>query len=892
MNDLKNSITICPDINCLNIPRINLLNNSHKIKITCNMHNEPNIGNFNISNYLSNNNNFESKLLCFFCSKSLKENEYFFYYNNWKKFICNQCYQNNIFHDYSLVQRTNLSNFWTKCAIHENPYIKYCKICNISLCKDCSNEQHKEHILFDIEQKNQNQIEEIKQNLSIQEKYFEIVKNIISNCLNQMKSELNLKRLILNNYIKNSRNWNSVENLNETITHLNQLFKQKIDILNNEENSSFEDKLLCLHYYYKMVNKRLNNNNLINKELYETVTNHKDITSDLINVINIEKDGNCLYRAISYFLFNDQINHSYIRKEIKERAQQIQRNNPLKLDLIENLNLSISRYINDKMNEGAFAGDYEISLAHQLYNINIVVYEKINDNEFSFINFYNDDGNNNRDLLILILENNNHYKLGYLKKKENDNIKKEKYKENLEKNQLKKEVDKKEIKLFNPIKMTNNNILQKKSIDSFISEKGIKISSFVEKSEIFCMIRLSSGNLTLGLSNGIIKIYDVNKICLIDGIYDDESKERYSLLTINTFKGKRISYLYELKDKTLLCATCSKIHHIQLKNGDKEFDYIDEINLTKGEFPKRIIELRNKLVVSLGEKIIINENLNKRECILKIFSPKKIIEEENSFCLLNDNESINSRNLNSNSDEWEEIYSFGSEDSSMNKEKMLKNDLNKNNKNAEKIFICSIFPITNKKNINEGNVFEFISTSNKTFKEGKNCIQFFVLLQNQEKKIYRIFIDKIIKDMPCSRLVDSICQLNEDYIAIGLQLESEESMNGIAILDKNKREIITLIRGLSIGLLNRNINNSKLIFFTTNQTKEVKKCNELRIYKLNNIMTDFLDKNKNKLIFQYSSSFSHLAELIPSKENQKIIFYLLSFNKKIFIIKIDNNIFD
>ena len=146
--------------------------------------------------------------------------------------------------------------------------------------------------------------------------------------------------------------------------------------------------------------------------------------------------------------------------------------------------------------------------------------------------------------------------------------------------------------------------------------------------------------------------------------------------------------------------------------------------------------------------------------------------------------------------------------------------------------------------------------------------------------------------MPCSRLVDSICQLNEDYIAIGLQLESEESMNGIAILDKNKREIITLIRGLSIGLLNRNINNSKLIFFTTNQTKEVKKCNELRIYKLNNIMTDFLDKNKNKLIFQYSSSFSHLAELIPSKENQKIIFYLLSFNKKIFIIKIDNNIFD
>ena len=52
------------------------------------------------------------------------------------------------------------------------------------------------------------------------------------------------------------------------------------------------------------------------------------------------------------------------------------------------------------------------------------------------------------------------------------------------------------------------------------------------------MIRLSSGNLALGLSNGKIKIYDVNEICSNVGNYEDEEEERDSLLTIEKFKEK------------------------------------------------------------------------------------------------------------------------------------------------------------------------------------------------------------------------------------------------------------------------------------------------------------------------------------------------------------------
>ena len=960
MSNLKNNLSLCPHKNCARIPLINLRNNSSTIKISCNENNGPNTFNSDISNYLLENNNLQKKLLCSFCSKTLKENEYFFYCDKCRIFLCNQCYQQNIFHEHPIVKRT-LSNFWIKCKKHELPYNKYCKTCGISLCQKCLIEPHKAHILIDIEVKNKNQIEEIKQNLSIQQNYYEKVKKIIYNCLNQMESELELKRLILNNYLNNSNNGNSVENINNNFSPLNQQFRQKIDNLNSEDNNknSFEDKLLSLQYYYNMINNKQNNNNInernnsnsrnntfndnndndnkydndnhiINNKLYKTVMKYEVITTDLINIVNVEKDGNCFYRVISYFLYNNQNKYDEIRNKIKERAREMHRNNPQNLHLIEGLDLSQTNYLNNRMNNGDFAGDYEISIAHQLFNINIAAYRKTNNNTYSFMRFYNDDNNNNRNLLILIFVNNNHFQLGFYKKTEKNNIKikKEtegKMNENIGINKLKKEIENKseikEKKINAPItsgKKSNNNSEQKKKNYSNIIGKNVEISSCSEKNVITCMTRLSSGNLALGLSNGKIKIYNVNEICLIEGNYDDELEERNSLLTINDFRGKRISYLYELKDITLLCATYGKIHHVQLRNGDTEYDYIGSINLTAGELPKRIIELGNQLIVSLGEKKYRHENINRRKCIIKIFNKvdysKKESEEDNSYCLFSDNSSIDSQS--SNSEGWENVYSSALEDSFKNyKEKNEKNfkrdasiKLYKNDKNIDKLFMCSIFPINFDKNKNMGNnLFEFIATSNQIFYQGENYIQIYGVLRKQERHGFNFFIDKTIDNMPCSRLVDSICQLNKDYIGIGLQLDSQESINGIAVLNIKQREILTIIKGLSIGLLNTIIINRKFVFFTTNQTKDVKKCNELRLYKINNdiidylyknkkkkdkandIMIDYLDKNKDKLIFQYNSSFSCLVELNPSNYKKRNIFYVISSNKKLFIIKIEND---
>ena len=907
MENLQKNLSICPHNNCLKIPRISFLEDSRKLKIICSEHGTSYINKIDVSNYLSMNNDLKSKMTCSNCYKSLKENEFFFYCNDCKKFFCNICYQRNIFHEHQIIKR-NITNFWNKCIKHDNCYKKYCTTCAASLCVNCDINLHKDHTIIEIEQIKNIEKQKLKRNLELQKNYLLKVKNTITNCLEQMESELEYKNLILNNYLNYSDNGNSVENLKDISFLIDQHFKGKIDNINNENNNinSFEDKLLSLYYYYNMVNNNnINNNNkntFINEQLYQRVINHKEIPNDLVDIISIEKDGNCFYRAISYFLFNNQDDHSKIRNRISEKAQKSHENNPHNFNLVENSNLTETQYINEIIkNNGNFAGDFEISIAQMIFNINIAAYRPGNNNNLTFINFYNDDNNYNRDLLILIFIDNNHFQLAYYNKnKEPEDFKKGKLEEkqkindNIGIKKLKKEIENKNIKnekiIPNPQK--NNKNTSKKNFSS-IPYKDNKITISSELNIIICMIRLSSGNLALGLSNGKIKIYDINDICNNVDNYEDK-EERDSILTIEKFIGKRISYFYELKNKSLLCGTYSKIHHLSLKNNDREFEYLGSIDISKRELPKKIIELGDDLIVSLGEKIFKNENIKRIKCFLKIFnkvSSSQKQSEDNSFCLFSDNESINSGN-SSVSEGWESVYSSNTEDSFKNmKEKSFINDshikLYKNNKNIDGLFRCSIFPLDMDSRKNSGNIYEFIATSNAIFYRGENSVQIFGVLRNQVRHGYTFFIDKTLNNLPCSRFVESIAKLGKNYIGIGLQ-KTNDCINGIAVLDINKKEIVKTIEGLSIGLLNKSIFNPKYIIFTTNETKDYRKCNEIRLYIKNNLLTDYLSKNKDELIFSFKSSFSCLIEICSDK-NIKNTFYAASSNKKLFIIKIENN---
>ena len=194
--------------------------------------------------------------------------------------------------------------------------------------------------------------------------------------------------------------------------------------------------------------------------------------------------------------------------------------------------------------------------------------------------------------------------------------------------------------------------------------------------------------------------------------------------------------------------------------------------------------------------------------IVKVFkTDSKKEEEENSFCLFSDVESISSSNINS-FEEWENVYSSNEEDSFLSNKKSFKEDSNiklyKNNLNnlnkpdkQDGMFICSIFPIQLEKW--NSKYYEFMATSNKKFYGGQNCIQIFGITKKQNKHGFWFFIKETISDVSCSRKVDSIIKLNDDYIGIGLQSYDDNMVNGIAILDINKNQIVRKIIGLNIG---------------------------------------------------------------------------------------------
>ena len=138
-------------------------------------------------------------------------------------------------------------------------------------------------------------------------------------------------------------------------------------------------------------------------------------------------------------------------------------------------------------------------------------------------------------------------------------------------------------------------------------------------------------------------------------------------------------------------------------------------------------------------------------------------------------------------------------------------------------------------------------------------------------------------------MADSICKLNDNYIGIGLQKYDENNIDGIAVLDIREREIVNIIQGLSIGLLNNSLIKNKFIFFSTNQTREIKKANIIRLYKKDDIFKDNISKDKDKIILQITSTFNCLTEIIPFKDKSQNLYYAVSSDKSLYIILLKNN---
>ena len=436
-----------------------------------------------------------------------------------------------------------------------------------------------------------------------------------------------------------------------------------------------------------------------------------------------------------------------------------------------------------------------------------------------------------------------------------------------------------------------NNIINDDNRDFYNLEKGHILNSIIntfrEVSKIICLTSLNSGNLALGFSNGFIKIYNCDYICIPNN--NNINSNKNCLLIIEQFKGKKINYIYELKDHSLLCCTYSKIHHINLKNNDKNYDYLGSIRLSKNEISKKIIELGNDLIVSLGEKTYRKVNLSKKKSILKVFSkaynPVKEDDDDNSEFLLSDNDNDSFKSVSSLSSSWENVYSneedspFSIHDDALIEDEKIK--IYKKNYNIDKIYLCSVFATKDQKIKGDNILYELIATSNNIFDEGENCVIFYGVMKNLRRHGYTFFIQKKIEGISCSKLPDSICRISSKNIAVALQYD----INGIAIIDVNRKEIIRIVKGFSIGIINKPLERN-IIFFITNKTKDINKSDEIRYI---DELKEKLQNEDRKIICQIKTRFSGFTELRPKSigiRNNLLFYYATSSNKELYIISI------
>ena len=173
--------------------------------------------------------------------------------------------------------------------------------------------------------------------------------------------------------------------------------------------------------------------------------------------------------------------------------------------------MRINQYINNMQNLGFYGGDFEISIAVDLYGINIATYNENDNNGFNIIRYYNNI-DENRHLLILSNINNLHFRLLYYNP--NENL---------------------DLNFIIPTQTTeNNNILD----EEIKKENNIKIENCNKNISNLEIIKILNGLKNLDLEN-IIAIYS-----------DDNNKLDYSDIYIyKYYKQKSINGYGKYSDK-------------------------------------------------------------------------------------------------------------------------------------------------------------------------------------------------------------------------------------------------------------------------------------------------------------------------------------------------------
>ena len=701
----------------------------------------------------------------------------------------------------------------------------------------------------------------INKDQNLKEGLIELLQRLILNInqnneinTNEKNNITNINNTIMNND-KNLKNNNKSKNLNKIINYDNRKDNSYINIENNRNNNNFNISVDCSKRYYNIANDKKNKmEGKYYNEKMNLSNNNKNIQE------NINLSNNTMFEE---YIRNNNKNNEYLNKSsIFNHNIKLFGNNESGKSNIKN--------------NGRYFDNNDILFSNSIKYNNFGSQHLKTQNNIFLKNIENTPNiSNNNNLLSVnktynntFLKDNNEYieknntslnnTLDKLKKGLNNKNKVIKTSENVNKQEKKKKTPIKENKLD---KELNNNNKAKET------EKVVKTKN---NKHIFNMIILHTGNFAISMKEAV-EIYDFRKLDLFNKkkmLYNNQEIDESNCLLqrINLVKGKKINYVFEFPDKTLLCATYAKIFRLELTNNDVSHNILGIIKLENSELPTKLISLGDSLLVILSEK--------KVKCNLKIYIKNNKDNKINLY-KMSDTQSVdsNEKELSEkdyNSNDYSDVPPIGNSlfakkdieiDPDFN---LLKQNINKENK-----LLLSMYEI--KRDINNEYLYEFIVTSNKVYDHGDNRIEFYGA-QKQEKFLYFYKI-KVINNISCSIQVNSICSINNQYICIGLQNHNLiGQISGFAIIDVFTREICRIIRDQEISSLYFNLQNNILV--ASMEVRDIK--NNFFMTKMYKVAKTKGDKGKEEIdlknIFEYKNEHNDTIISVSEINTSRIKF--------------------
>lgn len=154
-----------------------------------------------------------------------------------------------------------------------------------------------------------------------------------------------------------------------------------------------------------MKNKRKAETSIKNpqEKMRKTFKVHETKVFDSFTRIEIESDGNCLFRAIQYYLTESQEDHELIRKDVCDFMLKNEKFYSSLFQSDENIR-TFSQYLTNMREDGVWGDHLELHAAANIYSFNIIIFNSESLNIHSQHTF-----NQNFRTLHLEYYNSNHY---------------------------------------------------------------------------------------------------------------------------------------------------------------------------------------------------------------------------------------------------------------------------------------------------------------------------------------------------------------------------------------------------------------------------------------------------------------------------------------------------